>query len=97
MSPALCCLPRPSSEQEPKGQVKRINILFTGLVVVVAGSLLGEWLGIYQWLPKSWFWFGHQGWEYLELGRAWQILLAAALVFWFFLLVSRVCPVSEES
>ena len=80
------------SEQEPKGQVKRINILFTGLVVVVAGSLLGEWLGIYQWLPKSWFWFGHQGWEYLELGRAWQILLAAALVFWFLLVVRGVAP-----
>ena len=25
---------------------------------------------------RVWFWFGNQGWEYLELGRAWQIVLA---------------------
>ena len=34
----------------------------------------------------AWFWFGNQGWEYLEIGRVWQILLAIGLVFWFVLL-----------
>ena len=67
-------------EKEPRGQVRSIHVLFWALVVVVAGSLLGEILGINQLLGNLWFWFGHQGWEYLDLGRAWQILLAVGLV-----------------
>ena len=30
----------------------------------------------------AWFWLGHQGWEYLELGRLWQILLFGGLIYW---------------
>jgi len=82
--------------REPKRQVQFINILFTGLVIVAVGSLLGEWVGTFQWLPDVWFWFGQQGWEYLELGRAWQIALAAALVFWFFLLVRSIAPAWKD-
>ena len=63
--------------KDPAGQVKGVNLLFVALVIVVAGSLLGEMLGFNRLLGKLWFWFGHQGWEYLDLGRAWQILLAA--------------------
>ncbi|MFI5445151.1 nitric-oxide reductase large subunit [Polaromonas sp. UC242_47] len=77
---------------DPAGQKKGIDALFLGLVVVVVGSLLGEWAGMRQLLPDLWFWFGHQGWEYLELGRAWQILLAVALLFWFGLLVRALLP-----
>ena len=77
---------------DPKRQVFGVNALFCALLVVVVGSLLGEWAGIRQLLPELWFWFGHQGWEYLELGRAWQILLAAALLFWFWLLVRALRP-----
>jgi nitric oxide reductase subunit B len=58
--------------KEPEGQAKGANILFWALVLVVAGSLLGEFLGIRQLLGNLWFWFGHQGWEYLDLGRGWQ-------------------------
>lgn len=78
--------------REPSRQATYIHVLFGALVLVVAGSLLGEWAGIFQWLPDHWFWFGDQGWEYLELGRAWQIGLAIGLVFWFFLLVRGVAP-----
>ena len=77
---------------DPPGQKRGIDILFGALVIVVVGSLLGEWAGIRQLLPDLWFWFGHQGWEYLELGRAWQMLLAAALLFWFGLLIRAVLP-----
>jgi len=77
---------------DPPGQKKCINILFWALVVVVVGSLLGEWAGMRQLLPKLWFWVGDQGWEYLELGRAWQMLLAVALLFWFGLLVRALTP-----
>ena len=72
--------------REPKGQIKWINLLFVALVIVVFGSLLGEMLGVYQLLGKLWFWFGHQGWEYLDLGRAWQILLAIGLIIWLVLI-----------
>ena len=81
---------------DPAGQKKGIDILFWALVIVVVGSLLGEWAGIRQLLPDLWFWFGHQGWEYLELGRAWQMLLAVALLFWFGLLVRAVLPALRD-
>ncbi len=81
---------------EPAGQKKGVDILFWTLVVVVVGSLLGEWAGLRQWLPQLWFWFGHQGWEYLELGRAWQLLLTVALLFWFGLLVRAVLPALRD-
>lgn len=82
--------------KEPAGQVKGVNLLFIALVIVVAGSLLGEMLGLNQMLGSLWFWFGHQGWEYLELGRAWQILLAVGLVFWLFLLFRGVAPSNND-
>jgi nitric oxide reductase subunit B len=83
--------------REPPRQALYIHVLFAALVVVVAGSLLGEWAGIFQWLKNGWFWFGEQGWEYLELGRAWQIGLAIGLVFWFGLLVRGVAPALKSA
>ena len=82
---------------ELQGQIRGINLLFGGLVVVVVGSLLGEILGINQLLKNVWFWFGHQGWEYLDLGRAWQVLLALALVLWLILLFRAVAPTREKA
>lgn len=81
---------------DPAGQKKGIDVLFWSLVVVVVGSLIGEWAGMRQLLPQLWFWFGHQGWEYLELGRAWQMLLAVALLFWFGLLFRAVLPALRD-
>lgn len=79
-------------QSEPRGQRKGVNLLFGALLVVVLGSLLGELLGINQLLGKVWFWFGHQGWEYLDLGRGWQILLAIGLVLWLALLYRALKP-----
>ena len=81
---------------EPAGQRPAIHLLFGAIVFVAVGSLLGEWVGILQWLGKAWFWFGNQGWEYLEIGRAWQILLAIGLVFWFGLLWRNVAPARRD-
>jgi len=81
---------------EPKGQTMGVNVLFVAVVIVALGSLLGEMLGVYQLLGKIWFWFGHQGWEYLDLGRGWQILLAIALVIWLFLLFRGVGPARRD-
>ena len=52
------------------------------VLIVAVGSLTGEVLGIKGMLGNLWFWLGHQGWEFLELGRLWQILLFAGLIFW---------------
>jgi len=79
-------------EREPKGQVPAIHALFGALAFVVIGSLAGEFLGIHQWLGNLWFWFGHQGWEYLDLGRGWQVLLAVGLIGWVVLLLRSVMP-----
>ncbi len=77
---------------DPKGQRPLVHVLFWAVVLVVVGSLLGQWAGIKNQLGELWFWIGHQGWEYLEIGRFWQILLAAGLLFWFWLVRRAVAP-----
>jgi len=80
----------------PRGQTTAIHILFAAFAVVIVGSMLGEWAGIVQWLPTNWFWFGNQGWEFLELGRFWQILLVIGLCAWFALLWRAVAPARRD-
>lgn len=82
--------------REPEGQAAGANLLFGALVFVAVGSLLGELFGLKQLVGELWFWFGHQGWEYLELGRAWQILLAAGLLFWLVLLFRGIAPARRD-
>ncbi len=80
------------SGYEPKGQRLGVNILFGALILVVVGSLAGEWLGIQQKLGNLWFWFGSQGYEYVDLGRVWQIALFGGLVFWLWLVYRAMKP-----
>jgi nitric oxide reductase subunit B len=80
----------------PPRQALGIHLLFGAIAIVIVGSMLGEWAGILQWLPTIWFWFGNQGWEFLELGRFWQILLAIGLLFWFFLVWRAVAPARRD-
>jgi nitric oxide reductase subunit B len=80
------------SGYEPKGQRLGVNILFGALILVVVGSLTGEWLGIQQKLGNLWFWFGAQGYEYVDLGRVWQIALFGGLVFWLWLVWRAMKP-----
>ena len=82
---------------DPAYQSVGVNLLLVALVIVTAGSLLGEWLGIRQMLGRLWEWFGHQGWEYLDLGKAWQIALAAGLTLWVALLFRAVRPAFKDS
>jgi nitric oxide reductase subunit B len=86
----------PSLARNKESQVGGINLLFVALVIVVLGSLFGEALGINQFLGQLWFWFGHQGWEYLDLGRAWQILLAIGLAVWVVILFRMVAPARKD-
>ncbi|MGK2859097.1 MAG: nitric-oxide reductase large subunit [Thermoanaerobaculia bacterium] len=82
--------------KEPKGQKTGVFVLLGALVFVVLGSLFGQYLGINDKLGKLWFWLGHQGSEYLDLGRFWQLLLAAGLVFWLFLMWRALRPAIEN-
>ncbi len=67
---------------EPRKQRLLVQLLFVAILIVAGGSLLGEIAGIKGLLGDLWFWFGHQGWEFLELGRFWQILLFVGLIAW---------------
>jgi nitric oxide reductase subunit B len=81
------------SGYEPKWQRFGINFLFTCLLVIVVGSMTGEWLGVQQKLGfVSNFWFGHQGYEYVDLGRFWQIFLFVGLFVWLFLMGRALWP-----
>jgi nitric oxide reductase subunit B len=71
---------------EPRRQNWLSFTLLGALVVVVVGSLAGEYVGIHGWIQRGWSWFGDQGFEYLDLGRLWQILLTIGLLFWVALL-----------
>ncbi|MEM9650029.1 MAG: cbb3-type cytochrome c oxidase subunit I [Bacteroidota bacterium] len=71
------------SGKEMKYQVFGINFLFGALLVIVLGSMLGEWLGVHQFLTLTTnFFFGHQGFEYMDLGRFWQLFLAVGMILW---------------
>lgn len=74
--------------REPKKQGLLVQLLFAAVLLVAVGSLAGEALSIKGKMGEWWFWFGHQGWEYLELGRIWQILLFVGLIFWL-LIIAR--------
>jgi nitric oxide reductase subunit B len=80
---AALFLGRSLRADEPSWLAGWTHVLFAAFALVIGGSLLGEWLGISQLLGHWWFWFGNQGWEYLELGRVWQYLLVAGLFVWF--------------
>jgi nitric oxide reductase subunit B len=77
------------AQYEPKGQNKLALLIFGALVVVVIGSLIGEAASLHNFISASgpWFWIGTQGWEYLDLGRLWQILLTIGMVLWVVILV----------
>lgn len=81
------------SGYEPKFQRLGVNFLFGALLVIVVGSLLGQWMGVMQKLGLIQnFWFGHQGYEYVDLGRFWQIFLFVGLVIWLLLMGRAILP-----
>ncbi|GAP67588.1 nitric oxide reductase, NorZ apoprotein [Bacteroidales bacterium 6E] len=78
---------------EPKFQKLGVDVLFGALLVIVVGSLAGQWFGVMQKLGLTQnFWFGHQGYEYVDLGRFWQIFLFAGLFIWLFLMGRAMLP-----
>nr|WP_197533192.1 nitric-oxide reductase large subunit [Symmachiella dynata] len=86
------------SDHEPKGQRLGVNVLFAALLIVVVGSLAGEWLSIQNKLTDTVsFYFGHQGYEYVDLGRVWQIALMVGLLLWLFLMIRVLLPAMRKT
>ncbi len=81
------------SGHEPKLQKLGVDVLFWALIAIVVGSTVTGWLGTLQHLGFGYsFWIGNQGLEYTSMGRVWQLLLFAGLLFWLFLLGRALWP-----
>ncbi len=70
------------SKKEVPGQKGLINILFILLFVLVGGSLVGMVMGPLGLMGKWHNFFGHQGWEFVDFGKAYQILLMGIFMLW---------------
>jgi len=84
--------------RDPKFQRAGVNFLFISLLVIVIGSFAGQWAAVHRLFEslKANFWFGHQGYEYVDLGRFWQIYLFVGLLLWVALVVRALWPVLQE-
>jgi Nitric oxide reductase large subunit len=77
------------SGHEPRFQRLGVNFLWVCLLIIVVGAFAGQWLAVMQRMDLGLnFWFGHQGYEYVDLGRFWQWFLFVGLMLWL-LLVGR--------
>ena len=77
------------SGHEPRFQRAGVLFLLASLVIITVGAFAGQWLAVMQKLGLELnFWFGHQGWEYADIGRFWQWYLFVGLMLWL-LLVGR--------
>ncbi|HQV40903.1 MAG: nitric-oxide reductase large subunit [Moraxellaceae bacterium] len=83
--------------KDPKYQKLGVDVLFWALVLVVVGSFTGNFLAIAQIMPPELnFWLGHQGYEYVDLGRLWQIGKFAGIAFWLVLMLRGIVPALRQ-
>lgn len=86
MAPAI-------SGVEPKFQALGVNFLWICLIIIVVGAFAGQWFAVMQKMGVMQnFWFGHQGWEYVDIGRFWQIFLFIGLILWLVLMGRALLP-----
>lgn len=85
------------SGHEPRFQALGVNLLWVCLLIIVVGSFAGQWLAVMQELGlENNFWFGHQGWEYADMGRFWQWFLFIGLLLWLVLVGRALWPALRE-
>ena len=89
---ALFLAPAIAGGQEAKGQHWLVDFLFWVTLLVVAGALIGDYLGIMGVIDQNWFWFGNQGLSYIQLGRFWQIGFFVGLALWSLLVMRALWP-----
>jgi nitric oxide reductase subunit B len=84
--------------RDPKFQRFGVNFLFISLLIIVIGSFAGQWAAVHRFFDSltANFWFGHQGYEYVDLGRFWQIYLTIGLLLWVALVVRALWPVLQQ-
>lgn len=84
--------------KDPKFQLFGVNFLFISLLVIVVGSFAGQWAAVHRFFDDltTNFWFGHQGYEYVDLGRFWQIYLVIGLLLWAGLVLRALQPVLAD-
>jgi nitric oxide reductase subunit B len=70
------------SKKEVKGQLMLVNTLFVLLFLLVGGSLTGMVMGPLGLMGKWWYWLGHQGWEFVDFGKVYQVLLMGIFILW---------------
>jgi nitric oxide reductase subunit B len=81
------------SGRDPRFQRLGVNLLWICLIVIVVGAFAGQWFAVMQKLGLTHnFWFGHQGWEYTDIGRFWQIFLFIGLLLWLVLVGRALWP-----
>lgn len=83
------------SPVQKNGQVKLINSIFWITVLLTAGSFAGILLGPKGIIGKNWYWLGHQGWEFVEPGKIWQIMLGVVFILWAITLYRGIKPVMK--
>lgn len=85
------------SGHEPKFQRLGVDFLFVCVLIIVVGSMTGQWLAVQQRLGNvANFWFGHQGYEYVDLGRFWQLFLAVGLFLWLAMMTRAMWPAFRQ-
>ena len=85
------------SGHEPKFQRLGVNVLFVCLLIIVVGAFAGQWFAVMQKLGlENNFWFGHQGWEYTDIGRFWQWFLFLGLMIWLTLVGRALWPALQR-
>ena len=88
LAAGLFLVPIINGGKDPKFQKLGVDLLFWALIIVVVGSFLGQFVALTGWMnAKLNFWLGHQGYEFVEIGRLWQIALFLGLVFWLVLML----------
>lgn len=83
--------------KDPKYQKLGVDVLFWALIVLVVGSFAGNYFAIMQIMPHQYsFWFGHQGYEYIDIGRFWQIIKWVGVLFWLVLMLRAIVPALKQ-
>jgi nitric oxide reductase subunit B len=86
-------------KEDPPLQRPLCDFLFLCLLVIVGGSMAGQVAAItqsFESLLMSQF-FGHQGYEYVELGRFYQYFLLVGLMLWLLLVLHGIHPALSTS